>query len=112
MGSENGRKAGESSESSSAEERGPRVAFWEEKRGRRVNARLLVRRGAASEADDDEELGLSLGMAGGEVGGEGGFCLGFTEVCVALRDAGGGRGWDDSPTMLCCVVGRSCLCAS
>ena len=61
IGSEKGRKAGESSESSSVEESGPRDGLAEEKRGRRVKARLLVTgTGSSDELEDDEELGLSL----------------------------------------------------
>lgn len=89
IGEEKGRKAGESSESSSAELRGPRVGLAEEKRGRRVKARLLVRRaGSEEELDDGELLGLSLSAVGGDAGGSAGFGFWDEEAWGILRAIG------------------------
>lgn len=93
VGEEKGRKAGESSESSSVELRGPRVGLADEKRGRRVKARLLVRgTGSSDELEDGEEFGLSLRAIGGEVEGSSDFGVGFGEAWDGLRAAGCGRG--------------------
>lgn len=89
IGEEKGRKAGESSESSSVELRGPRVGLTEEKRGRRVKARLLVRgMGSSDELDDGEELELSWTAIGGEVGRPSDLGVWFGEAWGGLRTAG------------------------
>ena len=54
LGSEKGRKGGESGSSSSASESGPRGALEAECRGRRWYARLRDKGRAASDSDDDE----------------------------------------------------------
>ena len=56
IGSEKGKKVGESSESSSVEESGWQDGLAEEKRGQQVKARLLVTgTGSSDELEDDEE---------------------------------------------------------
>ena len=89
MGEEKGRKAGESSESSDVEERGPRDGLVEEKRGRRVKARLLVRgTWSSDELEDSDEIGLSLRAVGGDVGGSVDFGFWFGEAWGGLRAVG------------------------
>lgn len=89
IGAEKGRKAGESSESSSVEESGPRVGLAVEKRERRVKARLLVRgTGSSDELDDGEELGLSLRAIGGDVGRSSDLGVRFGEAWGCLRADG------------------------
>lgn len=85
LGSEKGRKGGESASSSSASESGPRGALELECRGRRMYARLRDNGGAASDSDPEElELSALLdGLLGDSLKNGLSFCV----RSESLRDA-------------------------
>lgn len=85
LGSEKGRKSGESASSSSASDRGPRGALGLECRGRRMYARLRDKVGAASDSDSEElELSALLdGLFGDSLKNGLSFCV----RSESLRDA-------------------------